>query len=89
MLQLRVACAYRGLPKCILISQRRFISERTKPSKYKTDVESSITMFKKELGAVQANKKRESMKRKIEEQNEIQKMRELNKRENKKIADQR
>ena len=90
MLQLRAACTHRGLPYCILISHRRFTSENTKParpqSKYKTNIKSFITTFKKELGVVQANAQKESVKRKAEEQKELQRMLELNRLENEKIA---
>lgn len=90
VLKLRAAYAYCELPRCILVSQRRLNSEEAKPSrtpsKYKTDMKSLITLFKKELGAVQASEEKEATKRKTEEQNEIQKMLELNKLENKKIA---
>ena len=90
MLQLRAACTYRGLPKCIVISQRRFSSENTTParpqSKYKTDFKSLITVFKKELGAAQANAEKESVNRKNEEQIEVQRMLESNKLQNKKMA---
>lgn len=93
MLQLQVACAYRRLPRCILLCQQRFISEESKPSrapsKYKSDLKSLITTFKKELGAVQTKEEKETIQRKVEEQKVIQKMLELNKLENKKIAIQR
>ena len=91
MLQLRATRTYRGLPNCIfLLSQRRFTSENTTPaqpqSKYKTDLKSLITGFKKELGAAQANAGKESLKIKIEEQKEVQRMLELNQLENEKIV---
>ena len=93
MLQLRAACTHRGLPYCVLISQRRFASEDTKParpqSKYKTNIKSLITSFKKELGVAQANVEKESAKRKVEQQKELQRMLELNRLENEKIALQR
>lgn len=89
MLQLRAAYTHRGLPYCILISQR-FSSENAKParpqSKYKTDIKSLVTGFKKELGAAQANAEKESVKRKVEEQKELQRMLELNRLENEKMA---
>ena len=93
MLKLQVACAYRRLPRCILLCQQRFITEEPKPSrppsKYKSDLKSLITTFKKELGAVQAKEEKEATQRKIQEQKVIQKMLKLNKLENKKIAIQR
>ena len=90
MLQLQVVYAYRRLPRCILLSHQRFVSEGTKslrpPSKYKSELKNLITTFKKELGAVQAKEEKDAVKRKVEEQKEIQKMFRLNKLENKKIA---
>ena len=89
---LRLRAAYRVLPKHVFSCQR-LISEGIKPSrppsKYKTAVKSLITTFKKELGAVQAIEEKEALKRKMEEQNEIKRMLELNELENKKITVQR
>jgi len=87
--RLRAVYGYCRLPNDTLLSQRRFLSEKTpsRPqSKYATEIKNFVSLFKKELGAVQASQEKDSMKRKVEEQEEMQKMLQLNKLENKKIA---
>ena len=69
--------------------QRRFATQEATParppSKYKTEFKSLINVFKKELGAAQANAEKESIKRKAEEHNEAQRMLKMNELENEKI----
>ena len=89
MLHLRTACTYRELARCILTPQRRFTTKEATtarpPSKYKAELKNLIGVYKKELGAAQANAEKESIKLKAEEQNEVQRMLKLNELENEKI----